>query len=133
MDFEIHPQLEKDLHYMKTLELSRLYLLPDSDNPWVVLVPEVSHITEWHELSEEQQLKLCREIDLMSRMLKEKFSPDKINIGALGNMVPQLHIHIIARFKDDKAWPGSIWGTEWGQDEGRVLNYKKLITSFLDN
>ncbi len=110
--FKLHETLEKDLVEICNLKLSKLMLLPDSENPWVVLVPMRDDIREICELEWDDQVELLREINMISRYLSSNFSPDKLNIGALGNMVPQLHIHLIARFKTDRAWPGAIWGTK---------------------
>lgn len=113
--FNLHPTLKKDLKFIGDLTLSAVYQLPSSDNPWLVLVPKVNSITEWFELSTDQQLTLTKEVNFLAEFLKQEFAADKINIGALGNIVPQLHIHIIARFKNDKSWPGSIWGSKFNQ------------------
>ncbi len=127
--FKLHPQLKNDLIPIGKFSLSQLFLLPDSDNPWVVLVPEVEATKEWHHLSIEAQTSLQSEINLVSEFFEKKFTPDKINIGSLGNMVPQLHIHIIGRFKDDKAWPGAIWGTKAGSDQEILAKWCQLLKS----
>lgn len=124
--FKLNEKLESDLVYLSTLKLSQLFLLPDSDNPWFVLVPKVENIKEFHHLSQNEQEELLKEINLVSTFLEQEFSPDKLNIGSLGNMVPQLHIHIIARFKGDKAWPGAIWGAKAGKDLEVIENWRKL-------
>lgn len=82
----------------------------DSNYPWLILVPKREGVREIFELSESDQQQLLRESSMVSRLLVELFSPDKINIAALGNMVPQLHIHHIARFTSDPAWPAPVWG-----------------------
>lgn len=79
--------------------------------PWVILVPRVPEITEIHQLSPPHQNMLIQEITKISLILETHFQPEKINVGALGNLVPQLHVHVIARYKNDRAWPGPIWGT----------------------
>lgn len=130
-EFELHPTLQKDLIDLGDLELCKLMVLPDSDNPWVVLVPIRENIKELHHLSKPDQQLLLKEIDLVSQVLESKFKPDKINIGALGNMVPQLHIHIICRYQNDRAWPGAIWGTKTGEDEVRIDQIVQSISNEL--
>lgn len=84
--------------------------MQDSRYPWIILVPEQAGLKDLHDLSDADQITAMREIDLVSRALQGIHEPDKINVAALGNMVPQLHIHVIARFTDDAAWPAPVWG-----------------------
>jgi len=109
-DFELHPRLAADCVSAGCLPLSQLLLLNDMRYHWFVLVPERTGITEVFELDEVTQQQLWRESAQLARYLKEVCIADKINIGALGNLVPQLHVHHIARFTDDPAWPGPVWG-----------------------
>jgi len=92
------------------LPLSLLLLMNDSQYPWTILVPRVEQVKEVIDLSTEQQQQLWCESAWLSRALQQQYRPDKLNIAALGNMVPQLHIHHIARFKHDVAWPQPVWG-----------------------
>ncbi len=108
--FELHPRLAADCTVVGDLPLSRLLLLNDARYSWFVLVPRRAGITEVFELEESEQWQLWRESARLSRYLKEVCGAHKINIGALGNLVPQLHVHHIARFVDDPAWPGPVWG-----------------------
>lgn len=108
--FTLHPQLEKDAIVMGELPLSRLLLLNDSRYPWFVLVPRRENITEIYQLSEADQQLLLQESSRLGRAMMEDFNGDKLNIGALGNLVPQLHLHHIVRYKNDEAWPGPVWG-----------------------
>jgi diadenosine tetraphosphate (Ap4A) HIT family hydrolase len=78
--------------------------------PWLVLVPRRFEVTELHALNQADRRQMMDEIALASRIVEKLFRPDKINIGALGNIVPQLHIHVIGRFKNDPAWPQPVWG-----------------------
>lgn len=121
--FKLHKTLEADLVYLGDFDLTQVFLLPDSDNPWIVLVPRKEDITEIHQLSTEDQSLLIKEISYVSKKLETLYEPDKLNIGALGNMVPQLHIHIICRFTNDKAWPGAIWGNSWGNDQVKIESF----------
>ena len=110
MIFSLHPQLEKDGIVMGEFPLSRLLLLNDSRYPWFVLVPRREDITEVYQLDEMDQQQLLRESSQLGQFLMDEFSGDKLNIGALGNLVPQLHLHHIVRFTGDEAWPGPVWG-----------------------
>ncbi|WP_372651575.1 HIT family protein [Halobacteriovorax sp.] len=108
---KINERISKDSEFLMTLKLSELRLLKDGDVDWFVLIPLIENMIEWSDLSEEQQVELTKEISLLTKLLKE-MGYDKVNIGSLGNIVPQLHIHVIGRKKTDRAWPGPIWGTE---------------------
>lgn len=112
MSFVLNPRLEADTVPVKRLTLSRLLLMNDAAWPWLILVPEVADIKEIHELDASQRAQLMEEIAMVSERLAQLFAPDKINVAALGNMVPQLHVHVIARFKDDPAWPKPVWGQQ---------------------
>lgn len=108
--FELHPQLEKDCNVLGEFELCLLLLLDDANYPWFILVPQREGITEIHRLSTCDQQLLLQESVLLSHCLEQLFQPDKLNIAALGNIVPQLHVHHIARFKTDACWPAPVWG-----------------------
>ena len=82
----------------------------DSRYPWLILVPAQLNLTEMHDLNSADQTVLMSEIPRASQALTVLYAPDKINVGALGNMVPQLHIHVIARVRSDDGWPGPVWG-----------------------
>ncbi|GAV21057.1 HIT domain protein [Mariprofundus micogutta] len=106
----LHPQLEKDCFIVGQFKLCTLLLLNDSNYPWFILVPQREGITEIHQLSEADQQQLMRESSMLASCIEKEFNADKINIAALGNMVPQLHIHHIVRYKSDPAWPAPVWG-----------------------
>jgi len=110
--FIINENLEKGTQRVGNLPLSQVRILPDPECPWVVLIPEREGITETHQLSEGDQQQLIHEITLISSLLEREFSVDKINLGALGNVVPQYHVHLIGRLTSDRAWPGPIWGVD---------------------
>lgn len=84
--------------------------MKDSNYPWFILVPDREDITEIHQLKETDQQQLITESSVLSRIIDKQFNADKINIAALGNLVPQLHIHHIVRYKNDAAWPAPVWG-----------------------
>lgn len=109
-DFMLHSQLARDTIPIGSLVLSRLLLMNDSRFPWVILVPKRPKMKELIDLSLEDQALLLAEINTICRTMQTGFTPDKLNVAALGNMVPQLHVHIIARFKTDEAWPKPVWG-----------------------
>ncbi len=106
----LHPQLEKDTVNIGDLPLSRVLVIKDANYPWLLLVPRRPDVIELIDLNEVEQAQLTTEINRVARALKDVSKPDKLNIAALGNMVPQLHIHIIARRSGDAAWPRPVWG-----------------------
>lgn len=108
--FELHPQLQKDCIEICDFELCKLLLCNDTQYPWFILVPMRAQIKEVIDLSEQEQQLLWRESAMLSHMLKSVFNPDKLNVAALGNMVPQLHVHHIVRYTTDAAWPAPVWG-----------------------
>lgn len=108
--FELHPQLAADCALLGRFPLCRLLLLRDANYPWFVLVPARSDIREIHHLSESDQRQLLRESVALARAMEQAFAPDKLNVAALGNMVPQLHVHHVARYRTDPAWPAPVWG-----------------------
>ncbi len=108
--YELHPQLAADTHPLGTLGLCELRLMDDANYPWLVLVPRVAAARELIDLDAAQRHQLTDEIDLAARLLRDAFRPHKLNVAALGNMVPQLHVHVIAREENDPAWPAPVWG-----------------------
>lgn len=133
----LHPQLRKETIEIVALRLSRVLLLNDSRFPWLILVPGRPGVTELHALNAADQMILISELTVCSRVLESLHRPDKINIGALGNLVPQLHIHVVARFETDAAWPGPVWGFEERQSystsalEDTVTSLRKLLRNEL--
>lgn len=115
MSFELHPQLTKDTSLLGEFPLSLALLHRDDSVPWVILVPKKADLTELHHLPMQEQQQFLIESEVVNRALETLFTPDKLNFGALGNMVPQLHVHHIARFKNDIAWPGPLWGSTKGE------------------
>ncbi len=109
-NFELHAQLAKDSILLADWPLCQLRLINDSNYPWFILVPRRANIRDVIDLSDEEQAQLWQESAKLSRLLRQKFSPEKLNLAALGNMVPQLHLHHVARFSSDAAWPSPIWG-----------------------
>jgi diadenosine tetraphosphate (Ap4A) HIT family hydrolase len=108
--FELHPQLAKDCLVLGDFPLCRVLLNRDANYPWFILVPRRDAIREIFELSEADQQQLLWESSYFSQQIYPLFNADKLNVAALGNMVPQLHMHHIVRYENDVAWPGPVWG-----------------------
>jgi len=107
---ELHRKLRQDCLLVGRFRLCFLLLMKDANYPWCILVPDRENISEIHQLKKSDQLQLIRESSILSAALEKAFNADKINIAALGNVVPQLHIHHIVRYRNDKAWPDPVWG-----------------------
>jgi len=107
--WSLHQQLRDDTVEVCDLDLSRVLAMDDADYPWLILVPRRAGVSEIVDLGAERSL-LMDEIALASRALKDETRCDKLNVAAIGNMVPQLHVHIVARRKDDPLWPKPVWG-----------------------
>lgn len=114
--FKLHPTLERDTVEICRLSLCRVLLMRDKTYPWLILVPQREDLRDLDDLAEPDRVQAMAEIDQASKALKAVFSPHKINVAALGNMVEQLHIHVIARNPGDAAWPAPVWGMHPAQD-----------------
>ena len=108
-DFWLDERLAATCFLLGDGPLSRILLKNNAHYPWLILVPRINNVQEIDELSTPLRVQLIEEISALSALVRAHFKPDKLNIGALGNIVPQLHIHIVARFSKDKLWPHSIW------------------------
>jgi len=108
--FKLHERLDKDCLLVGQFELCLLLISRDANYPWLILVPKRQDITEIFQLEKSDRQQLLEESCGLSQAMTELFAPDKLNIAALGNIVPQLHIHHIARYQSDPAWPGPVWG-----------------------
>jgi len=108
--FVLHPQLAQDCFVIGQFSLSQLLLMNDRNYPWFLLVPQRENISEVYQLNEADQVQLWRESTNLSENLARHFNADKMNIAALGNVVPQLHVHHIVRYRYDPAWPAPVWG-----------------------
>ena len=109
--WSLHPRLAEDTTEVGDLLLARVLLMNDANYPWLLLVPRRPNVSEVFDLGEIEQGQLVSEITLLARVLKDVTACDKLNIATLGNVVPQLHVHIVARRRDDAAWPRPVWGT----------------------
>lgn len=110
-EFEVHPQLLQDCSVVGDTELCRVLLMNDARFPWLVLVPRVANLRDLHEVSRASREQLFADIEAASITVKTLIDADKINVAALGNQVPQLHVHVIGRLTSDDAWPGPVWGS----------------------
>ena len=110
MEWSLHPQLSKLTTVVGDLALSRVLLENDSTYPWLILVPRLPGVSEIIDLDPNEQVQLLGEIDAASRALKSVATFEKLNIAALGNVVAQLHVHVIGRSSSDAAWPKPVWG-----------------------
>ncbi|MGZ4978519.1 MAG: HIT domain-containing protein [Methylobacter sp.] len=110
MSFQLHPRLEQDCIAIGRFELCRLLMMNDSQYPWFILVPERADLQEIYQLSKAERELLAEESSYLAENLAALYKADKMNIAAIGNMVPQLHIHHIVRYQADKAWPAPVWG-----------------------
>lgn len=128
--FKLHPTLERDTVEVRRLDLCRVLLMRERTYPWLILVPEREGLRDFDDLGEADRILAMAEIDRVSKVMKAEFQPYKMNVAALGNVVEQLHIHVIARFQDDPAWPGPVWGVrppEDYDDEARADVLARLV------
>jgi diadenosine tetraphosphate (Ap4A) HIT family hydrolase len=109
-DFTLHPRLSADTVFVADWALSRVLLMNDARYPWLILAPRRDGATELYDLELRDRATLIEEVSRAARELKEICGAAKINVGALGNLVPQLHVHVVARSPGDAAWPGPVWG-----------------------
>lgn len=108
--FELDPRLKADTVPVGDLALSSVLLMNDARFPWLILVPRRPDLSELTDLSAEDAARMMDEIRLATSVMLDLAKPDKVNVGALGNMVAQLHVHVVGRFRSDPAWPGPVWG-----------------------
>lgn len=134
MSFELDPRLENDCFELTDLPLCKVLLMNESRYPWFILVPRVRGVTELIDLNLTQQQRLWDESNLVSEFLRSRYSPTKLNVAALGNVVPQLHVHHIARFEGDAAWPAPVWGKFPPQAyaEEKVAEIRAAFIQFID-
>jgi diadenosine tetraphosphate (Ap4A) HIT family hydrolase len=118
--FGLHPQLAADCAVVGDLPLCRLLLMDDANYPWCILVPRRAGVREIHELAAADRAALLDEVTGLSAAMQSAFAADKMNVAALGNVVPQLHVHVIARRVGDAAWPRPVWGAVPRRPYGEV-------------
>lgn len=110
MTFHLHPRLQSDTIEIGRFKLSKLLLMNDSQYPWFILVPMREEMTEIYQLSDQDQILLQSESSQLAKVLAKIYSADKMNVASIGNIVSQLHIHHVVRYKTDIAWPAPVWG-----------------------
>ncbi len=136
--FELHEALARDCAFVGDFPLCRLLLMNDQQYPWLILVPRRPEKREICDLSDEDQLQYLAESNLCCAILRSEFGAEKLNVAALGNMVPQLHIHHIARFSNDAAWPKPVWGQRPAQPysleelQALIVQFRQLIPERID-
>lgn len=133
-DILLDPKLKEDCHLLGHLENNALLLMRNSLFPWFVLVPHTSEI-EFYKLDAELQMKLVGQINLVSQFIEDNYSIDKLNIGSIGNIVSQLHVHIIGRSHDDECWPDVVWGVKKFKpyEQNQVSQIKEKLLVSLQN
>lgn len=136
MTYTLHPTLAKDTFAVTDYPLCEIRLMDNKLFPWLILVPKREGASEWIDLDRADQHQLSDEIAMCSHIFLALTTPDKLNIAALGNQVPQLHVHLIGRYKADKAWPNPVWGgpRDYYDDEERrnfVYELKMALESAL--
>ena len=109
MQFKLNKKFLKTSHYLIDLKLCTIRLNDNSKFPWIILIPKRNKITDISDLNSKDQTLLMKEIVYVSKVMKKLFKTSKLNLEKIGNIVPQLHIHIIARSKKDSSWPLSVW------------------------
>lgn len=121
MNFKLNEILERDSHYITNLKLCQVRIIDNSNYPWFILIPMKNNITEITDLNDSDYELFNYEVRKIAKFLQKEFAPDKLNIATIGNIVSQLHMHVIARFKDDKLFPKPVWGHEFVRYEDDVL------------
>ena len=125
-EFSLHPRLAADCFQIGRFELCRLLMMNDAQYPWFILVPQRPDIREIYELTPDDQATLLAESSALSQLLMDVFEGDKLNVAALGNLVPQLHVHHIVRYVNDSAWPKPIWGLHPALPMGAADQHERL-------
>lgn len=120
----LDPRLRDSSFFIIDLSLCQVRLSNNAAFPWIILIPRVEEIQEISDLNEVDQQKLMREITQVSKAMQTLFNPHKLNVASLGNVVPQLHIHIIARMKSDPAWPNPVWNTVTAEYDPEARNQR---------
>lgn len=133
MSFKLHPSLETKL-FIIDFPLSRVLLQDESHYPWLIVVPRRLNVSRIIDLSPTNQLILIRELDAIQHIMWKEFQPTQLNVAAIGNKTPQLHVHVIARFADDPAWPQTVWDhpvrSKYSEEKRNsiVLRLKSLLS-----
>lgn len=132
-DFVLDPRLGADSVFIAEGPLSQVRLMDDTRFPWLLLVPRIADVSEWMQLDGSQQRLLLAEINQIGTLVSAQAGVEKLNIGALGNIVRQLHVHLVGRHAEDEAWPGPVWGNGRPQRhapallEARIAHWRALL------
>ncbi len=128
MTFALHGNFTNHIE-LEDLEISKVLLQKITEVPWIILIPRINNLKNIFDLDFEKQIILQKEINFIGRIMKEVYNFDQINIATIGNITPQLHIHIVARFADDAFWPETIWGKKFTNltEEETLNKYRYLI------
>ncbi len=130
--YQLHERLQQDTFYLGRLTLCDVLLMNDARYPWVILVPRREGVSEIYQLSEDDQQLLASESTWLAKQLAMLVAADKMNIAALGNVVSQLHIHHVARYQMDAAWPAPVWGVgeavPYNHDEAKAVGMQLQAT-----
>ena len=132
MTFVLHPNLSKKI-FISDLTLCRVLLEDEKNYPWLLLVPRQPNISRIMDLSALDQLQLIKELDFVQKIMWEEFKPSQLNVAAIGNKTPQLHVHVIARYEGDPAWPNTVWDhpvRDKYEDDLKILRIEKLKSFF---
>ncbi|MDB4032492.1 HIT domain-containing protein [bacterium] len=131
--FQLHEKLMADTLLLGEFSLSLVLLNRDANYPWVILVPKRADITEIYQLQDADRQQLLHESCVLAEAMQAVFKPDKLNIATIGNIVPQLHMHHVARTTDDAAWPGPVWGAApaIGYSDERLLSVQASLQAQL--
>ena len=126
MSFKLHKKFLKSSHHLLDLKLCTVRLHDNSKFPWIMLIPKRKNINDITDLNSKDQMLLMKEIVFSSKVMKKLFKTTRLNVEKVGNIVPQLHIHIIARYKKDTSWPLSVWVVK-GKNYS-VKNLKEVLS-----
>ena len=128
MSFKLDPILKRDSHYLTELKLCQIRLMDNCNYPWLILIPMKNNIIEITDFEQTDYDLFNQEIRKVAKILQNEFKPDKLNIATIGNVVPQMHVHIIARFKNDTLFPKTVWGSQFlPYDEESLKAIKDIL------
>lgn len=133
-NFHINEQLARDCHQLAVVYDCHILLMNNSLVPWIIIVPEIEE-TEFFEIEDSQQQKILKLINQLSKFIKQEYKVDKLNVATIGNVVKQMHIHIVGRNNNDYCWPGVVWGADGCQPyiEEEVLTLKENLQAYINN
>lgn len=121
LTFELHERLAADTFHIGDFPLCQVLMMNDQRYPWFILVPRKSQLTELYHLVEEDRVSYIQETSFLSQKIMDAYAGHKLNVATLGNVVPQLHVHHVVRYREDDTWPGPVWG------QGEAVPYEDAI------